>query len=101
MKENIDSLRTKNLNKMTINIYGDNNMKISKDIIKKLNKVRKIALEQQDLCLEITKYFEKKGFDIDKLADGSGIGLDSVEYGECTVDEFLEFIKNEFDSEMK
>lgn len=71
-------------------------MKISKDIVKKLNRIRKLALEQQDLCLEITKYFEKKGFDIDKLADGSGRGLDSVEYGECTVDEFLEYIKNKY-----
>lgn len=76
-------------------------MKISKDIVKKLNRIRNLALEQQNLCLEVTEYFEKKGFDLDKLSNGCGIGLDSVEYGECTVDEFLEFIKNEFDSEMK
>lgn len=57
---------------------------------------RLAAIEQEAIVLskEIDQWFEKKGFDIDKLRSGSGCSLEELEYGVDITDEFCALIES-------
>ena len=69
-------------------------MKVSKEIQKKMHKILELSIRMRKLSNEVDQYFIDKGFDIDELRSGDGLGLEELEYSNDIIDEFCKYITN-------
>lgn len=69
-------------------------VKVPKYIRKRMNEIlalnRRAAYEMEQL----EEWLESKGIDTIKLRDGSGVGLEELEYGNDIIDELCERIEH-------
>lgn len=68
-------------------------MKIPKHIKCKMHRLARIYNDANKISLELTLYFEDKGFDVDDLWQGTNVCLEQLEYGNDITEEFCKSIE--------
>lgn len=68
-------------------------MKIPNHIKQKMHRLARIQATANELSKELDDWFDKHGFDIEKLRCGNGISLEELDYGNDVTDELCDWIE--------
>lgn len=68
-------------------------MKIPNHIKQKMHRLAMIQTTANELSKELDDWFDKYGFDIEKLRCGNGISLEELNYGNDVTDELCDWIE--------
>lgn len=68
-------------------------MKIPNHIKQKMHRLARIQTTANELIKELDDWFDKYGFDIEKLRCGNGISLEELNYGNDVTDELCDWIE--------